>query len=166
MAILFFFLGVFSNPFLILIALFIFISAYGENQMVQQHSLLKGHTAKEAMLKYITRLHPEDTVQKAIDTLLAGSEKDFIVTDDNRIVGVLYQKDIIKNAATPSVLIKDIMHTAHKTVEMSTEIIKVMELIGKEKQNFFPVTKDQQLVGAIDSNNISEFILLKTAKSR
>ncbi|GMN11737.1 site-2 protease family protein [Croceitalea sp. MTPC9] len=161
MAVLFFFLGVFSNPFLILIAIFIFISAYGENQMVQQHSLLKGHTAKEATLKYITRLHPEDTAQKAIDTLLAGSEKDFVVTDDNRIVGVLYQKDIIKNTTTPSVLIGDIMQTTFKTVDMSTEMVKVLELIKKDEQNFFPVTKDQQLVGAIDSSNISEFILLK-----
>ncbi|MFT6795765.1 MAG: Zn-dependent protease [Maribacter sp.] len=164
MAVFFFLLGVLYNPFLILIALFIFVSAYGENQMVQQHSLLDGHTVKEAMLKYSTRLHPEDTVQKAIDTLLSGSEKDFVVTDDNKIVGVLYQKDIIKNAGSPSLLLKEIMDNSYKTVPMDLEIINVLELVAKEKKNFFPVTQNGQLVGAIDTNNISEFILIKTTK--
>ncbi len=54
MAVFFFLLGVLYNPFLILIALFIFVSAYGENQMVQQHSLLDGHTVKEAVKIYYT----------------------------------------------------------------------------------------------------------------
>jgi CBS domain-containing protein len=163
LAFLFLILGLFFNPFLILIALFIFFGAYGENEMVKQASLLKGHTAKDAMLQYITRLHPEDTVQKAIDTLLAGSEKDFVVAKDNAIVGILYQKDIIKNAANPTLLVGEIMQSDFKTVDISSEITKVLELIGKEKTNFFPVTQDKELVGAIDRNNISEFILLKTA---
>ncbi|WP_273565702.1 site-2 protease family protein [Maribacter halichondriae] len=165
LAVLFFVIGLLFNPFLILIALFIFFGAYGENQMVKQSSLLEGHTAKEAMLQYITRLHPGDTVQKAIDTLLAGSEKDFVVTEDNKIVGILYQKDIIKNAAKPSILIRGIMHSNFKTVDMATEITKVLELLAKEKTNFFPVTLNEELVGAIDSTNISEFILLKTVSS-
>ncbi|MGB3152396.1 MAG: site-2 protease family protein [Maribacter sp.] len=163
LAILFFILGLFFNPFLILIALFIFMGAYSENQMVQRESILAGHTVKDAMLRYFTRLHPEDTLQKAIDTLLAGSEKDFVVTDDNQIVGTLYQKDIIKSAKEPSQFIREVMHTDFKTVEISTEMIKVLELIGKEKTSFFPVTMNDELVGAIDMNNISEFILLKTA---
>ena len=39
----------------------------------------------------------------------------------------------------------------------------VLELIGKGKTSFFPVTTDNELFGAIDMNNISEFILLETA---
>lgn len=163
LAILFFIMGLFYNPFLILIALFIFMGAYSENQMVQRQSILAGHTVKDAMLQYITRLHPEDTMQKAIDTLLAGSEKDFVVTDENKIVGTLYQKDIIKSATQPSQLIRDVMHGDFKTVEVNTELVKVLELIGREKTSFFPVTINGELVGAIDMNNLSEFILLKTA---
>lgn len=162
LAVLFFILGLFFNPFLILIAFFIFFGAYGENQTVKQQSILAGHTVKDAMLRYITRLHPDDTLQKAIAILLAGSEKDFVVTDDNIIVGTLYHKDIIKNASKPSQLIRDVMQTDVTTVATTMEITKVLELFGKEKTNFFPVTIDRDLVGAIDMNNISEFILLKT----
>jgi Zn-dependent protease len=164
MAFLFFALGLLFNPFLILIALFIFFGAYSENEMVKQDSLLKGHTAKDAMLRDITRLHAGDTVQKAIDRLLASSEKDFVVTEDDKIVGVLYQTDIIKNATDPSLLIRDVMHGTFKTVDITTEITKVLELMGKDRIDFYPVTYNDQLVGAIDKTNISEFILLKNAR--
>jgi Zn-dependent protease len=163
LAFIFFVLGLFFNPFLILIALFIFLGAYGENQMVKQGDLLKGHLVKEATLTNITRLKPDNDLQEVIDILLAGTEKDFVVIENQKIIGILTQKDIIKNVKTPSVLVGDIMQKKFKTVDVSMEIMKVLQMIGKEKNNFYPVVENGQLVGAIDTTNISEFILLKTA---
>jgi Zn-dependent protease/predicted transcriptional regulator len=163
LAFIFFVLGLFFNPFLILIALFIFFGAYGENQMVKQGDLLKGYLVKEATLTNITRLKPDNDLQEVIDILLAGTEKDFVVIENQKIIGILTQKDIIKNVKTPSVLVGDIMQKKFKTVDVSMEIMKVLQMIGKEKNNFYPVVENGQLVGAIDTTNISEFILLKTA---
>tara|TARA_R110002167_G_scaffold90933_1_gene244609 strand:+ start:16 stop:1101 length:1086 start_codon:yes stop_codon:yes gene_type:complete len=164
MAVIFFFLGVLFNPFLILIALFIFISAYGENQMVAQASLLEGHTVKEAMLTNLTKLHPENSMREVVDAVMAGSETDFIVIDRDKIVGVLYNKQIIAHARESEKLVEEVMQRSYKTVETGTEIKKVLALMGSEKRNFFPVVLDQQLVGAIDMNNISEYMLLKATK--
>ena len=90
MALIFFVLGLLFNPFLVLIAFFIFFGAYGENQMVKQASILEGHLAREAMLTHITLLAPENTVQEVVDILLAGTEKDFVVVqnDANRGFGI------------------------------------------------------------------------------
>ena len=55
------------------------------------------------------------------------------------------------------------MQKKFKTVDVSMEILKVLQIIGKEKNDFYPVVENGQLVGAIDTTNISEFILLKTA---
>ncbi|WP_079512786.1 site-2 protease family protein [Maribacter arcticus] len=163
LAIIFFVLGLFFNPFLILIALFIFLGAYGENQMVKQGDLLEGHVVKEATLTNITRLRPSNNLQEVIDILLAGTEKDFVVIENEKILGILTQKDIIKHAKTPSVLVGDIMQRKFKTVDVTTEIMKVLQSIRKEESDFYPVVENGQLVGAIDTTNISEFILLKTA---
>lgn len=162
LAVLFFMLGIFFNPFLILIALFIFMGAYGENQMVKQQSVLEGHIVKEAMLTKLTVLHPWNTMEDAVNTVLASTEKDFVITDDNRIVGVLYHKDIIKNANKPKSLIKDVMQTNIRTVDISLAITTVMEYIRNEKNAFFPVISNNELVGAIDLTNISEFIVFKS----
>ena len=125
--------------------------------------VLKGHVVKEATLTNITRLQPSNNLQEVIDILLAGTEKDFVVIENDKILGILTQKDIIKHAKTPSVLVGDIMQRKFKTVDVTTEIIKVLQSIGKENINFYPVVENGRLVGAIDTTNISEFILLKTA---
>lgn len=163
LAFVFFVLGLFFNPFLILIALFIFLGAYGENQMVKQGDLLKGHLVKEATLINITKLQANNSVEEVITILLAGNEKDFVVVENEKIIGVLTQKDVIKNAKTPSMIVGDIMQRKFKTVDVSMEISKVLEMIGKEKNNFYPVVENGLLVGAIDTTNISEFILIKTS---
>ena len=165
LAILFFILGLFFNPFLILIAFFIFFGAYGENQMVKQNSLLEGHVAKEATLTNITLLNTANIVQDVIDILLAGTEKDFVVIENEKMVGVVTQKNIIEHAKKPELLVGDIMDKTVCSIDTSTAITKVLELMGREKKSFFPVTEEGNLIGAIDRTNISEFILLKTSNS-
>ncbi|MDH5413007.1 MAG: site-2 protease family protein [Flavobacteriaceae bacterium] len=160
-AVIFFILGLFFNPFLILIALFIFIGAYGENQMVRQTALLEGHKVKEAMLTNITLLKPENIVQEVIDILLSGTEKNFIVADNHEIVGILYHKDILNNSKNRSLEVKEIMQKEFKTIEDSGELKDIFDLITKEKCNFFAVTHNGDIVGAVDVSNIGEFILLK-----
>ncbi len=161
LAVFFFILGLLFNPFLILIAFFIFFGAYGENQMVKQNSLLKGHIAKEATLTHISVLKPTDTIGAVIDIVLSGTENDFVVVENEKILGVVNHKDIIEHAKTPTRLVKEIMQTSFKTVEAATELQKVLEMMGTERADFFPVIENEKLIGAIDRVNISEFVLLK-----
>jgi len=160
MAVVFFILGFFLNPFLILIAFFIFFAAYGENQMVKKDSLLKGHKVNEATLTNITFLNPNNTVQEVIDIILAGTEKDFVVAENGKAVGIITQTEIIRNAKTPTVEVNGIMNKNFHIIESSTDISDVLKLMQKEKINFFPVTTKSRLIGAIDVYNISEFMLL------
>lgn len=162
-AVIFFVLGLLFNPFLVLIALFIFIGAYGENQMVKQTSMIEGYQIENAMLTKITLLHPEDTVEKAIDLILAGTEKDFIVVDQDRIVGILYQKDIIGHVKYGSMKVKEIMKQKFRTLTQNEELKKFFDLVRQEDQRFFPVTGiDGALEGAIDMHNVSEFLLIRS----
>ncbi|NJB72184.1 Zn-dependent protease/predicted transcriptional regulator [Saonia flava] len=162
LAILFFILGFIFNPFLILIALFIFIGAQSEYQMVKQNALLKGFKAKEAMLTKISLLKPNDTMSEVVKLVLDSTEKDFVVVDNENIVGVVLNKDIIKYSDKPSMTVKDVMQTTFKTVDASEEINKIFGLFGNERNGFFPVLENKKLVGAIDLTNISEFIVFKS----
>ncbi len=166
LAILFFIIGLFFNPFLILIALFIFFGAYGENQMVRQNSILEGHTIAEAIVTKITRLNPDNSIQEVIEIVLAGTERDFVVLSGSRIVGIVTQKDIIKHAAKPELRVGAIMERSFKTFDSSTALTNVLGWIAKGKSNFFPVTRQDKFIGVIDRVNISEFILLKTVTSK
>ncbi len=163
LAVIFFMLGLFYNPFLILIALFIFLGAYSENQMVQQKSMVEGHRVQEALLTNITFLHPENSLEDVFAIILAGTEKDFVVAENGLIKGILYHKDILKNAQNGALKVRAIMDTKFKTMKAMDELTLFFDLINSNKQRFFPVTDNtHKLIGAIDLNNVSEFLLLQT----
>ena len=162
-AIVFLLLGMLFNPFLILIALFVFVGAYGENKMVQQIELLKGHTVEEAMLTNITLLKPEETMARVKDLILSGTEKDFIVGQNGKPLGILMNADIIKNSNKPNLLVGNVMKTSFKELGINDKLKNVLSLAELHKGHFFPVLDaNKKLVGAIDLTNINEFILFQS----
>ena len=163
-SVIFFVLGLLYNPFLVLIALFIFVGAYGENQMVKQESLMKGHTIRDAMLTKITVLHPNNTIREVVELILAGTEKDFIVSDGDHILGILYQKDIVPYLKESGRQVSDFIRKQSKNLYSDEKLKRFFDLVNSEKQRFFAVTdRNGALIGAIDMQNVSEFLLLKAA---
>jgi Zn-dependent protease len=154
-------LGLFFNPFLVIIAIFVFFGAYTENKMVQQDYQLRGHLIREALLTDITILHPADPLKKAIETILKGTEKDFIVALEGKVVGLLLNKVILENASRPERPIEDLMVTEYPVLEPDSGLKEAIHLMASHQQKFIPVLQGETLVGAISSENISEFILLK-----
>ncbi len=161
-ALVFVFVGILYNPFLIVIALFIFFGAYGENKMVRQLALLKGHKVHEAMLTNISVLKPDNTIEDAIELLLSGTEKNFVITQNTKITGILYHKDIIRNSKNKSLSIQDVMSKSFKHIDVRADLKEIFKLINTEKKDFFAVTDNDILVGAIDLTNLSEFMLIQS----
>lgn len=162
MAVIFFILGLFFNPFLVLIALFIFIGAYGENKMVKQSTLVEGHSVQEAMLTQISILHPENTLVDVVEIIIAGSEKNFVVVDQGSIVGLIYHKQILGNAKNDLLKVGQIMNQDFKILRTTDPLQAFFDIMGSEKNLFYPVVDEKsQLAGAIDMSNVSEFLVLK-----
>ncbi|MBQ4819662.1 site-2 protease family protein [Aquimarina sp. MMG016] len=162
LALVFVFLGILYNPFLILIALFIFFGAYSENKMVEQLALVKGHKVREAMLTNISILKPENTIEDVIELLLSGTEKNFVVVHNSAIAGILHHKDIISNSKNKDLPIEKVLTTSFKTIAIDSDLKEVFKLINTEKTDFFAVTDKDKLVGAIDLSNLSEFMLIQS----
>ena len=75
------FLGLFGNPLLIFIAIFIYIAAAGEAQMSAAHEALKGLTVGEAMETRFTPIAIDANFSTAVDALLATAQREFPVVD-------------------------------------------------------------------------------------
>lgn len=159
-AVLFLLIGLLYSPLLIFIALFIFLGAYGENQMVQHLALLKGHSVEEAMMINITTFKPNDSIDLVVNKIISGTETNFVVVKDHKIKGVLYHQDIIDNS-NKNILVKDVMTPYFKTVKSSHDLNKIYRLIQSEKKSFIPVVDHEKLIGVIDHINLNEYILLQ-----
>ncbi len=100
-AILFGIFGLFYNPFLLLIALFVWFGASQEAGLARMQSVIGGIPVQHAMVTDFKTLNENDSLDRAVELTLAGSQKDFPVVDNGRIEGILTQNDLLKAHIKP-----------------------------------------------------------------
>src|SRR5579875_1507661 len=79
MALIFGFIGLFSDPFLLFIALFVWMGAEAEASMALMRTSLEGIPVQQVMLTDFKTLHPDEPLSVAIDHALGGWQQDFPV---------------------------------------------------------------------------------------
>jgi Zn-dependent protease len=165
MALIFFLFGLFFNIILAIIAVFIYFGAHSENIMIQQISLLEGNDIRDAMITDFTTLKPEETLQHAVDRILASTEQDFIVTANGKPIGILFMADLAqalreKSRNTP---VREVMNENFVTLEASAPLPTAYRQFRRGDRNFFPIMENGELIGVLDMNNINEFLTLRAA---
>lgn len=165
LAIFFVFIGFFYNPFLILIGIFVFFGAWSENIMVQHLDFLRGHLVREGMMTNFVTLAPTETVRDALGKLLKGSEHDFVVEQDGQVVGTLTRMQLIQAVKDERIEnpVSEIMTQEVRAFSVHDKLAEAYTELQKTKAPLFPVLEDGRLAGVINSDNINEFILIKSA---
>lgn len=160
--------GIYANPFLIFIAIFIYIGAQREYEMVKYTSVLSGYTVNDVLMHEYTPLHPDDPIKRAVDILLDGPEQRFIVAEDDRVKGILTRNDIIQGLMQydQETEVRWIMNTQVTTFPAGTSLEKVYEQMRNQQITMAPVMKNGQLAGLIDIDNINEFLMVRRAMRR
>ena len=159
------FIGLFTNPFLVFIALFVWIGAAQEASMVQIRSALEGIPVARAMLTDFRSLTSRDSLARAVDLILTGSQQDFPVVDDGHVVGVLTRGDLLialaqRGQQTPVV---DVMRREFQTVASSEMLDTVFARLQTCECHVLPVVQRGQLVGLVTMDNVGEFVAIQTA---
>src|SRR4029077_4753439 len=78
------FIGLFYNPMLIFIAIFVYLAASSEAHLVAIRAMSRGVPVASAMMKQLASLSPEAHVDEGVQTLLATSQSEFPVVDSAR----------------------------------------------------------------------------------
>src|SRR3984893_2281739 len=90
------FLGLFGNPLLIFIAIFVYMAAAGEAQMTAFNEAARGLSVADAMETRFNAIPVEANLAAAIETLLATAQHEFPVIDAfGKPVGLLVREDLI-----------------------------------------------------------------------
>lgn len=168
MAMLFGFIGLFTNPFLLFIAFFVWIGAAQEASMVQMKTALGGIPVGRATLTEFQSLSPRDTLSRAVELILRGSQTDFPVVEDKSVVGVLTRSDMLSALSRQGkdVLVGDIMRRDFQMVD-ANEMLEVAFLrLQTCDCHTMPVTSYGQLIGLLTSDNIGEFLMIQSALSQ
>ncbi len=159
------FIGLFSNPFLVFIALFVWIGAAQESSMVQMKSALDNIPVSRAMLTDFDTLSPTDPLARATDLILSGYQHDFPVTVNGTVVGILTRDDLVKALAehNENVFVSHVMRKDFKVVDSSQMLDAVSRQIQEPGYSVLPVVHNGTLVGLVNMENIGEFLMIQRA---
>ncbi len=166
-AVLFVFWGFSNNPFLIFIALFIFLSAQSELNYVQTESYLHGYLVKDILMHDYTPLSAEASLKEAVDVLLNGQEERFLVIHEEQIVGTLTKTNIIQGLTQlgDQAPIGQAMNQEVIWVTPEDTLQHVQGLMQEKSVNLLPVGEPGNLLGVVDIDNVNEFLLIRKATS-
>ena len=160
------FIGLFSNPFLLFIAFFVWIAASQEASMVQMRNAFSGIPVTRAMLTDFKVLSPQDTLAQAVGLLLAGSQHDFPVVDANgEVAGILEREAILKTLAErgQSIPVVDVMRRNLPIVDSHEMVEGALTRLQESGAKTLPVTHGGQFVGLVTAENITEFLMIRSA---
>ena len=166
MALVFAFLGFFTNPFLMFIALFVWIGAAQESSMATMKAALGGIPISRAMMTDFRSLQPGDSLQRAIDLILATPQQDFPVLVAKRVVGILTSRDLMiaLQKHGPDSLVEGVMRRDFVALEanemLDTGLARIQEA---ECCTTAPVIDRDALVGLLTAENVNEFLLIVSA---
>jgi len=164
-ALMFGLLGLFTNPFLIFIALFVWVGATAEAGTVQLKSALSRIPVSRVMITRFQTLAPDDTLQRASGHILEGFQHDFPVVEAGRVVGVLTRDDLMKAlvAKGTAALVEDVMLSRFETAEPTEMLQGVVERLQGSTCPSVPVLQNSRLVGVLTLDNIGEFVAIQSA---
>ena len=166
MAILFGLVGLLSNPFLLFIAFFVWIGASQEASMVQMRDSLSGIPVTRAMLTDFRTISPRDTLSQVVGLLLAGSQHDFPVVDANgNVIGILERDSFIRALSEKgqSVPVVEVMRSNVPSVDSHEMVEAVLMRLQESGAKTLPVMHGGQFVGLVNSENITEFLMIRSA---
>lgn len=166
MAVLFGFLGLAAgNPFLLLIALFVWIGAGTEATQVQQRMMLGDARVRDAMLTDYQILDPSDTLSRATELLLAGSQVDFPVLSDGRPVGLLTRSALLNglSKAGGSARVADFLQVELGVVEADSMLVSAVARLRESESPCLQVVDQDELVGLLTLENIGELLMVRSA---
>jgi len=164
-------LGLFTNPFLVFIALFVWIGAAQEASLVQMRTGLSGIPVSRAMLTDFHSVAPDDPAQRVLDLILAGSQQDFPVVDggqQGRLAGVLLRSDVLKALAQRASdwRVRDVMRREFEVVDAADMLDTAFARLQSCNCHTLPVTSRGTLVGLLTMENVGEFLLIQSALGR
>ncbi len=164
-AILFGLLGLLSNPFLIFIALFVWLAGAQEAGLVTARSALAGIPVNRVMIQEFRSLAPDEPLSRAVADVLAGFQQDFPVMEDDRVVGILTRNDLVaalgqQGSETP---VGEVMQREFVMASPREMLQTVFERLQNGHSRTIPVLSDGRMVGLLTADNVAELLLIQQA---
>lgn len=165
MAVIFGIVGLFSDPFLLFIALFVWMGAEGEASMALMKTSLAGVPVRQVMLTDFRTLLPDDTLAHAVEHVLGGWQQDFPVVFGDHVLGVLTREDLMRTLAQsgPETHVRDAMRRDFPMADAQDRLQHALALLQNCRCRSLPVQHGGRLVGMLNADHVGQFMMVQSA---
>jgi Zn-dependent protease len=165
LAFLFALVGLFYNPFLLFIAFFVWMGASSEAMATETRSTLAGVPLAQAMITDFKVLDASEPLTRAVELVLAGSQRDFPVVERDQVVGILTRDALTAALAGPgpATAVADVMDRRFETADASEMLEAVFPRLESCRCQVLPVMRGGRLVGILTPENVAEFVMFSRA---
>jgi Zn-dependent protease/CBS domain-containing protein len=161
------FLGLFYNPLLIFIAIFVYLAAASEAQMVSLRAMSRDVPVTAAMVTQFATLSPDEHIDTAVETMLRTSQTEFPVVDGiQRLIGLVGRAEIIRalRELGPTAPVSDVMVKDIPTIERSHRLEEAFRLLQEKAVPAVGVVDIAgRLIGLVTSETVGEMLMVRRA---
>lgn len=161
-------LGLFGNPILLFIALFVYLGAASEGHIANMRQTSRGLSSADAMITRFETLPTTARVEDAARLLIETTQHDFPIVDGaGRMRGLLTRNDMIRalRDSGPETPVLDVMQRDLPSVRDRSGLEDAMKLMQESDRPAVAVlAADDRLVGLITPENIGELMMLAAAR--
>jgi CBS domain-containing protein len=160
--------GLFSNVFLTLIAVVVYLTAGQEARLTQAHAVMKGVPVRDAMVSRFVTLDAEDNIAHAAGVLLAGHQHDFPVVSRGQLVGMLPRAALLSawSGGDATIPVRAAMIPLAEPVQDDASLSDVLDRMERARCSSLPVLRGGQLVGMISLESVGEWMMIHSRPAR
>jgi len=157
--------GLFSNLFLVIVALFVWMAAGEESAAVQKKSALAGVAVRAAMMTRLQTLTPASTVGDAVELLLSDSQQDFPVLQRGDLAGILTRQRLLAALASHGreAAVGPLVEEC-PTATPDEPLEPVLTRLHGTNSRTVAVVDGGRLVGLVTLDNVGELLMVRAAE--
>jgi len=161
------FVGLFYNPLLIFIAIFVYLAAASEAQVASLRAMSRDVPVGAAMMTEFATLTPDEHIDAAVETLLRTSQSEFPVVDTgHRLVGLVGRGEIIKalRELGPTAPVQAVMVKEIPTVDRSARLEEAFRILQEKAAPAVGVVDAMgRLVGLVTLETVGQMLMVRRA---
>ena len=153
----------FFSPFLILIALFIYIGASMESTAVKYSYLLQDVTVGDMMSSPVTSVSPTLPVSQVITMMYSSKHLGFPVVERDTLIGMVTLADVNRMASIDreAMQVRDIMTRDPITLPPTAPVIEALKIMSAHNFGRIPVVQEGKILGIVTRTDIIKVTELK-----
>lgn len=155
--------GLIYMPMLAFVAFFIYLGAANEGAASRGRSLTQGIPVRAAMITEFRTLSHGNTIREAASLLLSTTQQDFPIVHGDEVIGLLPRNALLRGIANDghASYVAGFMQREFPSVAPDHDLSEVLPLMAHAGACVL-VMQNGSLVGLLSSDNISQFLLLRS----